>query len=181
MNGVTIVILAISKKMKKILCTLIVFVQVVHGVDISEKEHLSKACDKGDIEACFKFAEFYFSGIYHGVYDRSYYKVLVEPYRKACYHGKARACERLGHMYVFARGVDRDIRRGYRLYAKSCDMNDSWGCSDLGFIYREGYSSILRQDYRKALKYYEKACSLSKSHYIYDCNERDELLKLIKE
>lgn len=167
------------KKIKNILWFLIILVQVSYGIDISEKKYLSKACNKGNIEACFQFAEFYFLGIYNGVYDKSYYKILVKPYAMSCNYGKARACERLGHMYTFARGVDRDIRKGYKLYVKSCDMNDSWGCSDLALFYKEGI--ILPQDYKKALKFYEKACILSKSSDFRDgCDSRDELLKLIK-
>jgi TPR repeat protein len=39
------------------------------------------------------------------------------------------------------------------------DLNDGTGCSDLGFMYKEGKG--VKQDNFKALKFYQKACGLN--------------------
>ena len=157
---------------KKTLWLLIVLVQVVYGVDISEKKHLSEACNKGNIKACFQFAEFYYTGIYNGVYDKNYYKIVVEPYHKSCKKRIAKACYRLGEMYIFKRGVSRNLIKGYQLQEKSCSLGLAIGCSMMGIWYEEEF--FLPQDYKKSLKFYEKACTLTKS--ISNCRDRDRLL-----
>jgi TPR repeat protein len=45
------------------------------------------------------------------------------------------------------------------IYQWNSDLNNGTGCSDLGFMYKEGKG--VKQDDFKALKFYQKACGLN--------------------
>jgi TPR repeat protein len=36
------------------------------------------------------------------------------------------------------KGVKQDDSKALKFYQKACDLNDGSGCSDLGFMYKEG-------------------------------------------
>ena len=61
-------------------------------------------------------------------------------------------------MYEKGKGVKQDDFKALKFYQKACDLNDSSGCSNLGFMYEKGKG--VRKSNPKALKYYGKACDL---------------------
>ena len=49
-----------------------------------------------------------------------------------------------------------DYQKVAQLYQKACDSGDAFGCSNLGFLYKNGQG--VNQDYQKAAQLYQKAC-----------------------
>ena len=57
-------------------------------------------------------------------------------------------------------GVDgQDLRQAMELFEKSCYLDNSHGCFDLGLIYFTGNSET-EQDYQEAKQLFEKSCNL---------------------
>jgi len=157
---------------KMFLVAFILLIEVAYGVDISEKEELWVECNKdNNIQSCFEFAEFYYRGVNREIYDKEYYKVVREPFQKACDNGVAKACSRLGEIYTFAQGVKSNHPKGCSLHDKACDMGASWSCIWLGWY------SVINLNDTKAIKYFEKGCALKAQN---SCEHRDEILEKIQ-
>jgi TPR repeat protein len=60
--------------------------------------------------------------------------------------------------HAFWKNLKQDDFKALKFFQKACDLNFSGGCSNLGFMYKEGKG--VRKSNTKALKYYGKACDL---------------------
>lgn len=69
----------------------------------------------------------------------------------------------LAIMYVYGKGVKKDLFKAKALLEKSCNLKESIGCTSLGNLY---YTESL--DYIKAIKYYKKACFLDSGQACYN-------------
>ena len=63
------------------------------------------------------------------------------------------ACNNIGLVYYAA----ENYQQAFKYYKKACELNDKFGCFNLGVMYAEGQG--VRQDFASARKYYEKACN----------------------
>jgi TPR repeat protein len=50
-------------------------------------------------------------------------------------------------MYKEDKGVKQDDFKAVKFYQKACDLNDGSGCSNLGFMYKEGNLTPLPSSY----------------------------------
>ncbi|MBW2527840.1 MAG: sel1 repeat family protein, partial [Deltaproteobacteria bacterium] len=66
------------------------------------------------------------------------------------------SCLNLGWAYERGIGVDKDLSRAFKLYAKSCKLGTTEGCRALAFMYLNGLG--VDADPGKALGYYRDAC-----------------------
>lgn len=64
------------------------------------------------------------------------------------------------HDKGFALQLDNRDKEAVKYYRISCNLNDSYGCGQLGFMYERGRG--VSQDAYQAVKYYQKACDLGK-------------------
>ncbi|GAA9215454.1 hypothetical protein BTM374_02060 [Helicobacter pylori] len=52
----------------------------------------------------------------------------------------------------------QDFSKAKGYFEKACDLNNGWGCSFLGDLYRS--RDGVKQDSKKAAQFYSKACEL---------------------
>lgn len=90
-------------------------------------------------------------------YHRQRWDCARENLEPACEADHAVACARLGWMYQWAKGVDRDYDRARELYERACQTSDKHvGCENLGRLYENGEG--VDEDLDRARQLYEKAC-----------------------
>ncbi len=113
----------------------------------------TKACDLGNMSACFNLGLLYNNG--DGVkQDKSKAKEL---FGQACDSGHMRSCYNLGILYDNGDGIQQDKKKASELYTKVCDSEQNMGaCLNLGVLYSTGEG--VRQDKSKAKKLFGKAC-----------------------
>ncbi len=84
--------------------------------EISQIETYNKACDRGDMEGCFK---------------------AVRLYRQACDEDEGEGCLNLGLMYRSGENVFQDDTEAARLFRQACDLGNKGGC----FLFEQEYRS----------------------------------------
>lgn len=52
----------------------------------------------------------------------------------------------------------QDFSKARKYFEKACDLNNGWGCSNLGVLYE--YGQGVEKDLTKATQYASKACKL---------------------
>jgi len=75
----------------------------------------------------------------------------------ACNRGNMVACEEVGVRYITGNGVRVNGYKAIKYLSKACDSRVAGACNTMAFIYADGEGGV-RQDYRKALYYWKKAC-----------------------
>lgn len=93
---------------------------------LSGAKEYKKACDTGNMKACYRLAWMYSVGK-GGV--KKDYKQAAALYKKACDMGHLHSCLELGMLYVKGRGVHKDYNRASDLFKKACDKGSDTGCS----------------------------------------------------
>ena len=141
-------------KNKKLFITLIFIAFSIKAQDVNQ---LTKDCNKGNGEACFKVGESYYFGKNNA--ERNY-KKAAEFYEKACNSGQAEGCFRAGKMYNDSKGVDKNYNKASELFAKACDGGHVRGCNLTGMLFFNGFVGKKdgKNDYQTAKKYYQKGC-----------------------
>ena len=95
-------------------------------------ESFKKACDGGNMRACFNLGAMYEYG--NGVEKNE--QKAAELLKKACDGGNMRGCYNLGLMYADGDGVETDFSKAAELLKKACDGGEMLGCRGLDIIYR---------------------------------------------
>ncbi len=79
-------------------------------------------------------------------------------FEKACDLKYGGGCFRLGVLYEYGQGVEKNLTKAAQFYSKACDLNNGVGCKNLGFLYE--YGEGVEKDLTKAAYFYSKACKL---------------------
>jgi uncharacterized protein len=77
-------------------------------------------------------------------------------YQRAADLGNAFAVTNLAWLALYGNGEPQNIQKGMDLLQKAADFGNPYAQSSLGFIYRDGFSTI-GQDYNQSFIYYTKA------------------------
>ena len=64
-------------------------------------------------------------------------------------------CSIVGLVYDIA----QNYQQAFKYYKKACELNDKFGCFNLGVMYAEGQG--VKQDFAEAFKFAKKACDLN--------------------
>ena len=89
-------------------------------------------------------------------------------YQKACSLDGV-FCDWLGNAYENGKlGVQKDIKKAYHYYERSCKGKSAEGCYKVGNFYFYGKS--IPKNYSKAVYYYRKSCSMSGAGVAKGCN-----------
>ncbi len=75
----------------------------------------------------------------------------------ACNRGNASACEEVGIRYITGQGVRVNGYKALKYLSIACRAGSAGACNTMAFIYADGEGGV-RQDYKKALYYWRKAC-----------------------
>ena len=121
------------------------------------KNILLPLCSKKIIGSCYLLSKVYFNGGYgldKNISKSKHYKEL------SCKYGVGLACFNIAKDFF---EEDKDAKGIYYL-KKSCDNYLVKGCQALGLIY-EGRG--VNNDYKKAIQFYSKACTLQDSFSCY--------------
>ncbi len=130
----------------------------------------TKGCEEGNAKACNDLAGMYLSGEskYNLREDKTKAKELYDKsinlYKKYCAEGDAKACFDLGDKYNGMRwGIDQNYTMMMKYYTKSCELEYSFACNELGAAYKRGNGVNKDKDmskmyYDKALVLYENEC-----------------------
>ena len=62
---------------------------------------------------------------------------------------------RLGNMYYYGYGVNKDYKKAVEWYQKSADQGYKLAQNDLGHMYDQGYG--IDKDYKRAIEWYQKS------------------------
>ncbi len=67
--------------------------------------------------------------------------------------------------------MEKNLTKAAYFFSKACDLNNSWGCDNLGMSYE--YGQGVEEDEIKAAQLYSKACELGDQ-------KACEMLKLLR-
>lgn len=81
-------------------------------------ESFKKACDGGNMRACFNLGAMYEYG--NGVEKNE--QKAAELYKKACDGREMLGCGTLGAMYEYGIGVEKNEQKAAELYKKACEI-----------------------------------------------------------
>ncbi len=131
-------------------------------------EYLKKGCKLNEPKACNGLGWIY-------QHNKKYKNIplAVKYFKKACNELKyGTSCNYLGVIYH----RQKDYKNAVKYYKFACDLNDSWGCSDLGWHYEHGKG--VGKDLDLAKEYFQKACNLKKKFcvnlgYFYEKQKND--------
>ena len=122
-------------------------------VKLSGAKQFKKACDTGNMKACYKLAIMYDDG--RGGVKKDDTKA-AGLYKKTCDAGNMKACYNLGMMYQHGEGVKKSYKKAAGLYTTACNRGQVHGCLGLGMLYVKGRG--VRQDYNRASELFKAAC-----------------------
>ena len=102
-----------------------------------------------------------------GNYFEQDYKRAVDIFKKSCDEGSTFGCYHLARMYESGQGVEKNGAIALKLHKEICGNKKADGyekyesCNQVGQIYK--YGNGVKQDYKKAFKYYQIGCDLGSS------------------
>jgi len=70
-----------------------------------------------------------------------------------------------------------NYKLAYENFKKACDMNNSWGCSNLAWFYKNG--KVVKANEIEAFKYYKKACNLDSYNNFKSCDKVEEFITML--
>ncbi|MFP6251139.1 tetratricopeptide repeat protein [Helicobacter pylori] len=79
-------------------------------------------------------------------------------FEKACDLKYGGGCFRLGVLYEYGQGVEKNLTKASQYFSKACGLNNSGGCGALGMLYEFGQG--VEKNLTKAAYFYSKACKL---------------------
>ncbi|MDR2099452.1 MAG: sel1 repeat family protein [Campylobacteraceae bacterium] len=89
------------------------------------------------------------------IYANGDYDKTAKIYKKACDKEHTKGCVKLGHMYFFGRGVEKDNIKAFKLFEKACNDGRVTGCHSLAHMYYNGIGGVERNNI-KAFELLEK-------------------------
>ncbi|WP_345979060.1 tetratricopeptide repeat protein [Sulfurimonas sp. HSL3-2] len=89
-------------------------------------------------------------------YEKGNLDDAISIWSKACSDGFMEACDKLGSMYYFGYGTEKDQLRAKELFLKVCISGNGEDCAKVAKMYNYGYT--VKQDKKKATELYKKAC-----------------------
>jgi len=153
-------------------------------VPVDQLPFFEKACDGGNLDACFRKAwlpwdrkhedprtlELFESACKAGSGEACAYEGLqlsenperagdsVPVLQRACELQSAGGCATLGFLYATGKAVAKDDKRAAALYRKSCELGDAQGCYNAGLMSDDGRG--VKEDAARAAADYDEACEL---------------------
>lgn len=112
-------------------------------------EWLTKAANKGYVDAIVRLGEYYRDGSY---VDQDYNKAL-QLFQKAAAKGSATATYRIGGLYYRGNGVNQDYAKALEWYEKAHILGNIYAGYSIGYCYAEGYG--VTKDCPKGISWYE--------------------------
>ncbi len=136
------------------------------------KALLEKGCELDYGFACEKLGDLYRFTDTNTKADektaKSYYDKSTKLYHKACEANDGAACYRLGYLHLYGSShhagnasVEKDLNQTVFYYDKSCKLNYTLGCRNLGNFYRLGLN--VPKDESKVKELFDKACDMPDS------------------
>ena len=89
-------------------------------------------------------------------YDKGNLDSAINIWSQACSNGFMEACDKLGSMYYFGYGTEKDQLKAKELFLKVCISGNGEDCFKVGRMYDYGYT--VKKDKKKAMELYKKAC-----------------------
>ncbi|WP_345991856.1 tetratricopeptide repeat protein [Sulfurimonas sp. HSL-1716] len=89
-------------------------------------------------------------------YEKGNLDDAISIWSKACSDGFMEACDKLGSMYYFGYGTQKDRLKAKELFLKVCISGNGEDCAKVARMYDYGYG--IKQDRKKAAELYKKAC-----------------------
>ena len=102
-------------------------------------------CNRGSDNACNDVAIHYF--------ENNDVSNALKYAEKSCQLGNAGNCHNAGFIYL----QQQNLSKAQKLFEKACDKGNGASCQALGVSYEKGENGV-KQDIKKAEKYYEKMC-----------------------
>lgn len=99
------------------------------------RQLFERACEGGEIGACFNLAHLFHTGAEGVSVDLA---LAARYYDRACTGNDMGACSNLGVLYRQGQGVERDPAHAARLYQRACDGGLMDACNNLGILYGRG-------------------------------------------
>lgn len=91
----------------------------------------------------------------------SSHQYTVNDYKQECDNNVIGSCNKLGDIYLWGLGVDRNFNLAKKYHEKACEQDNSESCNTLGLWYldsRAPHIDGVERDFTRAKKYFEKAC-----------------------
>lgn len=120
--------------------------------DVYEVSKTLSAPKYDEASLCFKQGDTY--------YKAKLYENALEWYLKAGNYAEyinPKLFNRIGEMYIFGQGVEKDNKKAFEWYTKSATQGNALGQSNLGTMYHNGLG--VEKDFTKAIEWYEKAAN----------------------
>lgn len=89
------------------------------------------------------------------LYDKRNYGEALEIYKKVVDHGNLDYANKIGYMYQYGLGVEKDDQEAANWYIKAAEFGNANAQDALGWMYQQGTG--LDQNYEKAFYWYRKA------------------------
>lgn len=116
---------------------------------VAEKSELQLKAEAGDIDAQAAW------GIKLSQGNTQQKAEAISWLQKAAEGKNPAAMQRLGFLYTYGKGVNKDVEKGVSLTRQAAEANDPNAQIDLGFDYANGIG--VEKDYQQSLAWYEKA------------------------
>jgi hypothetical protein len=127
---------------------------VPHGEDLGARLDLQRACLSGVAQPCYDLG---------GLFDRGSGGLpadgphAAEAFARGCNLGLAEACDSLGDVLWYGRGVAQDRSRSAASFERACHLGLSNGCANLGFAV--DFTARSGRDRARARALYRDACT----------------------
>lgn len=120
-------------------------------IDIYEK-----ACDHNNMEACYELGAMHISNYVKDFSDDKSLKKGISYLDKSCLGGYVNGCISLGILYTTKGFEQQNDNKAVWYLDRACSAKSLFGCIATGKI----YENLNKQDFTKALVYYQKACEI---------------------
>lgn len=137
---------------------------------VDRLQDIKDRADKGDAEACYELAEYY--------YSQKDYKNAFLMYQKTitCIDPNPTAYFNIAYAYQFGEGVERDLSAAFEYYTQAARYNLPQAMYNLAYFYENGF--VVSQDYSRAEEYCRRATfelnRLTTHLYCIEQKEREE-------
>ncbi|XP_033103590.1 cytochrome c oxidase assembly factor 7-like [Anneissia japonica] len=105
-------------------------------------------------EGCYRLGDFF--AAVKGDFTKA-----AEAYKKSCEdYGFAKACNKVGALYMHGKGVDTNIEEAFKFFDKGCSGGCADACHGAGILLHQvGLGSDKRKDAPRAVSYLEGSCN----------------------
>lgn len=116
---------------------------------VDKLQDIIDRANKGDAEACYELAEYY--------YAQKDYQNAFQMYQKTitCMDANPTAYFNIAYAYQFGEGVERDLSAAFEYYSQAARYNLPQAMYNLAYFYENGF--VVSQDYNRAEEYCRRA------------------------